>query len=139
MELFQTWNRCKEKYLTLFGSAVLFYATFAGIECIKGKIEEIELPVQHVDIIVSEWMGYFLFYESMLNSVVFARDKWLAPGGIILPDKASVYIAGIEDGDYKDEKINCTKRFFFGASRRLSCFPFLGHQPHASRPFSDSV
>ena len=58
-------------------------------------------------------MGYFLFYESMLNSVVFARDKWLAPGGIILPDKASVYIAGIEDGDYKDEKINCTKSKIF--------------------------
>jgi protein arginine N-methyltransferase 1 len=52
-------------------------------------------------------MGYFLFYESMLNSVVFARDKWLAPGGIILPDKASLYICAIEDGDYKDEKINC--------------------------------
>ena len=79
-----------------------------GIECIKGKIEEIELPVDKVDIIVSEWMGYFLFYESMLNSVVFARDKWLAPGGIILPDKATVYICGIEDGDYKDEKLNCT-------------------------------
>jgi len=76
------------------------------ITCIKGKIEEIELPVTSVDIIVSEWMGYFLFYESMLNSVIFARDKWLAPGGIILPDKASVYICGIEDGDYKDEKIN---------------------------------
>ena len=80
----------------------------SGITCIKGKIEEIELPVTSVDIIVSEWMGYFLFYESMLNSVIFARDKWLAPGGIILPDKASVYICGIEDGDYKDEKINCT-------------------------------
>ena len=78
------------------------------IECIKGKIEEVTLPVEHVDIIVSEWMGYFLFYESMLNSVVFARDKWLAPGGIILPDKASLYICAIEDGDYKDEKINCT-------------------------------
>ena len=30
-----------------------------------------------VDIIVSEWMGYFLFYESMLDSVIFARDKYL--------------------------------------------------------------
>lgn len=25
----------------------------------------------------SEWMGYALLYESMLNSVLFARDKWL--------------------------------------------------------------
>jgi len=86
----------------------LFGFPSVGIECIKGKIEEVTLPVDKVDIIISEWMGYFLFYESMLNSVVFARDKWLAPGGVILPDKANVYICGIEDGDYKDEKINCT-------------------------------
>lgn len=28
-----------------------------------------------VDIIISEWMGYFLVYESMLDSVLYARDK----------------------------------------------------------------
>lgn len=27
--------------------------------------------------IISEWMGYFLLYESMLNSVVIARDRFL--------------------------------------------------------------
>jgi hypothetical protein len=31
------------------------------IEIINGKIEEITLPVDTVDVIVSEWMGYFLF------------------------------------------------------------------------------
>ena len=44
---------------------------------IKGKVEEIELPVESVDVIVSEWMGYCLFYESMLDTVIHARDKWL--------------------------------------------------------------
>lgn len=44
---------------------------------LKGKIEEIELPVAKVDIIISEWMGYFLLFENMLNSVLYARDKWL--------------------------------------------------------------
>ena len=34
-----------------------------------------------MDVIVSEWMGYFLLYESMLDSVIWARDKYLAPGG----------------------------------------------------------
>ena len=34
-----------------------------------------------VDVIVSEWMGYCLFYESMLDTVIFARDKWLVRGG----------------------------------------------------------
>lgn len=33
------------------------------IEVIKGRVEEIELP-EKVDVIVSEWMGYFLLYIS---------------------------------------------------------------------------
>jgi len=52
------------------------------VTIIRGKIEEIELPVEKVDIIVSEWMGYFLFYESMLDTVINARDKWLVKGGL---------------------------------------------------------
>jgi len=47
------------------------------ITLIQGKIEEVQLPVKQVDIIISEWMGYCLFYESMLSTVMCARDKWL--------------------------------------------------------------
>ena len=50
------------------------------ITLVKGKIEEIDIGVDEVDIIISEWMGYFLLYESMLDSVIFARDKWLRKG-----------------------------------------------------------
>ena len=52
------------------------------ITLIKGKVEEVTLPVDHVDIIVSEWMGYFLLFESMLDSVIYARAKWVTPSGI---------------------------------------------------------
>jgi protein arginine N-methyltransferase 1 len=76
------------------------------ITLVQGKIEEVELPVQQVDIIISEWMGYFLLYESMLDSVLFARDKWLAPGGLLFPDKSTMYISAIEDAEYKEDKIN---------------------------------
>lgn len=34
--------------------------TFTAITLIKGKLEDVELPVDKVDIIISEWMGYFL-------------------------------------------------------------------------------
>lgn len=77
------------------------------ITLIQGKMEEIELPFPEVDIIISEWMGYFLLYESMLDTVLYARDKFLAKGGLIFPDKATIYACGIEDGEYKDEKIGC--------------------------------
>lgn len=77
------------------------------ITLIKGKVEDIELPVPTVDIIVSEWMGYFLLYESMLDTVLFARDKWLTPhNGIIFPDKAVMYICAMEDAQVKHERID---------------------------------
>jgi protein arginine N-methyltransferase 1 len=47
------------------------------ITLIQGKMEEVQLPVPQVDIIISEWMGYFLLYESMLDTVLVARDKYL--------------------------------------------------------------
>ena len=65
------------------------------------QVEEISLPVDKVDCIISEWMGYFLFYESMLDTVLYARDKWLVPGGLMLPDRANLSIVGIEDGEYR--------------------------------------
>ena len=67
-------------------------------------MEDIVLPVEHVDIIISEWMGYFLLYESMLDSVLWARDKYLVKGGKMLPDRAQIYIAAIEDEQYKHKK-----------------------------------
>ena len=76
------------------------------ITLIRGKMEEIELPVPNVDIIVSEWMGYFLLYESMLDTVLFARDKWLVKDGIIFPDKAVMYISAMEDAHVKRERID---------------------------------
>lgn len=78
-----------------------------SITLVKGKLEDTELPITEFDIIISEWMGYFLLYESMLDTVLLARDKYLKPGGLIFPDKANMYIAAIEDQDYKEEKINC--------------------------------
>ncbi|XP_069313142.1 protein arginine N-methyltransferase 1 isoform X5 [Eulemur rufifrons] len=58
------------------------------VTIIKGKVEEVELPLEKVDIIISEWMGYCLFYESMLNTVLYARDKWL---------EVDIYTVKVED------------------------------------------
>lgn len=77
------------------------------ITLLQGKMEEVQLPFPKVDIIISEWMGYFLLYESMLDTVLYARDKYLKEGGLIFPDKATIFMAGIEDGEYKEEKIGC--------------------------------
>jgi len=76
------------------------------IKIIRGKVEEVELPVPKVDIIISEWMGYCLYYGNMLESVLFARDKWLVEGGLMFPDRATLYVCAIEDRFYKEEKFD---------------------------------
>ena len=101
------------------------------ITVLHGKMEELVLP-EKVDIIVSEWMGYFLIYESMLNTIVAARDKWLKPHvwmlfcdtvsdnvlwfnvvvvlsygvqGLMFPSHARIYILPFNFDDYWAEHI----------------------------------
>lgn len=77
------------------------------ITLVRGKIEELELPVDKVDIIVSEWMGYFLLFEAMLDSVLVARDKYLAPGGLLAPSASYIYLTAISDPEYiRDSQMN---------------------------------
>ncbi|XP_035662587.1 protein arginine N-methyltransferase 3-like isoform X2 [Branchiostoma floridae] len=67
------------------------------IKLIKGRVEDIQLPVEKVDVIISEWMGYFLLFESMLDTVLYARDRWLAPGGSVYPDRCTISLIAIGD------------------------------------------
>lgn len=61
---------------------------------LHGRVEDVNIE-EMVDVIISEWMGYLLLYETMLPSVIFARDKWLKPGGLILPSHATLYMAPV--------------------------------------------
>lgn len=76
------------------------------ITCVKGSIEEVVLPVKMVDIIVSEWMGYCLLYEAMLPSVLFARDRYLKPDGLLVPSSATLWIAPLKDEAYLSEFVS---------------------------------
>jgi protein arginine N-methyltransferase 1 len=71
------------------------------ITVLSGLVERAELPVhlagQKVDVIVSEWIGYALLYEAMLDSVIAARDRWLAPDGLMLPGRARLHVVGAAD------------------------------------------
>jgi protein arginine N-methyltransferase 1 len=77
------------------------------ITLVKGKLGEAKLPREKFDVIISDWMGYFLLYESTLDAVLLARDKYLKPDGLIFPSTATLFIAAMEDQDYKDENIGC--------------------------------
>ena len=65
------------------------------ITVIQASIEDAELP-EKVDVIISEWMGYFLLRESMFDSVIVARDKWMKPGGAMYPSHATMSLSLIK-------------------------------------------
>lgn len=77
------------------------------ITVIRGKVEEISLPegVDKVDVIISEWMGYMLLYESMLDSVLYARDRFLRSGGIMAPSAAKLFITAITGEQTVKERV----------------------------------
>nr|ACU21309.1 unknown [Glycine max] len=75
------------------------------IVVLHGRVEDVEID-EEVDVIISEWMGYMLLYESMLGSVINARDRWLKPGGLILPSSATLYMAPVTHTDRYSDSVD---------------------------------
>lgn len=73
----------------------------------KGRLEDINIGVDKVDAIISEWMGYFLLFEGMLDTVIYAREHYLTPDGVILPNRCTISIVGSGDTSM------CYIRYFF--------------------------
>lgn len=74
------------------------------ITLVRGKIEDIcKNPeafgiTEKIDIIVSEWMGYGLLFESMLDSVLVARDA-LKPE-LMAPSQTTLVVSASDDSEY---------------------------------------
>ncbi|KAE8736090.1 Arginine methyltransferase 10 isoform 2 [Hibiscus syriacus] len=83
-------------------SRLTIFKTF--VEVIEGSMEEVVLP-ENVDVIISEWMGYFLLRESMFDSVICARDRWLKPTGVMYPSHARMWVAPIRSGLVDQKKM----------------------------------
>ena len=66
------------------------------IQVIQGDIVDID-PPERVDVIVSEWLGGFGIDEGMLVPVITARDRWLKPGGTMVPHLVTAWTALVHD------------------------------------------
>lgn len=51
------------------------------------------------------YSSHCLFYKSKLDAVLFARDKWLQPHGIVFPNRFLLFIAAVKDGHSQVEHI----------------------------------
>uniref|UniRef100_A0A7S4RAN9 type I protein arginine methyltransferase n=1 Tax=Alexandrium monilatum TaxID=311494 RepID=A0A7S4RAN9_9DINO len=77
-----------------------------AIEVHECRAEELQLPAgERADVIVSEWMGYCLLYENMLPSVLAVRDRYLKPGGAMLPSHCRLQMAPLEDAAWRESKV----------------------------------
>ena len=68
---------------------------------IHGDALDIELP-ERVDVVVSEWLGGFGIDEGMLVPVITARDRWLKPGGVMIPRSVTAWAALVYDRYLED-------------------------------------
>ena len=66
------------------------------IEVVEGRAEEVDIGNVKVDVMISEWMGFYLLHESMLDSVILAREKHLDEDGIMFPSHATIYAAPVQ-------------------------------------------
>lgn len=66
------------------------------IRVIETDMENAELP-EKVDVIVSEWLGGYGIDENLLPVIVQARDRWLKPGGRMIPSRITSWIAPVYD------------------------------------------
>lgn len=76
-----------------------------NIRCLKQSIETLELD-QQMDIICSVFTGNFLLTEDLLPLLFLARDRFLKPGGQLIPQAANMLLAPINARDYYDRHID---------------------------------
>jgi len=74
------------------------------VQAFQGRIEDVELP-EKVDVIVSVFTGNLLFSEDLLPSLYAARDRWLKPGGALIPDAAQLMLAPVSASRTFEESI----------------------------------
>lgn len=102
-----------------------------NIRCHQCLAEELKLD-ERVDILVSVFTGNFLLTEDLLPTLFHARDKFLKPGGQMIPDRARMEVVPVTAPDYYRRHIDAWNAYPENAQERN--LPALDHQ--SVRPFA---
>lgn len=78
-------------------------------QVVHKRVEDMEALPEKVDILISEWMGFYLLHESMLDSVVKARDVHLKDDGIMMPSRAKIYASACSLADLRASTVDYWK------------------------------
>jgi type I protein arginine methyltransferase len=69
------------------------------IEFIQALSTDVDLP-ERVDVIICDLRGVLPLYHHHLSSIADARQRFLAPGGIQIPQQDTIWATLISDADY---------------------------------------
>jgi SAM-dependent methyltransferase len=79
-----------------FGRHLASANNFSGrIEFLQGDSRQIQLP-ERADVIVSDIRGALPFYSHSMVSLEDARQRFLAEGGVLIPERDTLYAAIVE-------------------------------------------
>ncbi|KAI9100540.1 S-adenosyl-L-methionine-dependent methyltransferase [Phlyctochytrium arcticum] len=65
------------------------------MEVVGSKVEDASIP--KVDTLISEPIGVLLVHERMIESYLVARDRFLKPGGAMIPSSGTIFLAPFTD------------------------------------------
>ena len=71
-------------------------ANDARVKVVRSVSDHVRLP-RLVDLLVSECLGLAGLGGAMIGAVKRARDRWLKPGGLVIPKRVRVFAAPVED------------------------------------------
>ena len=84
---------------------------------LQDVITVINKPVEEVDhtdwkhegqkasVVISEWMGFYLVHEAMLDSVLWARDFLCEPNPLIMPSNCRIWAAIVSNEKFRHEEL----------------------------------
>lgn len=83
------------------------------VKCLQGRIEDINLP-ESVDVIISVFTGNFLLEEDLLPSLFYARNKYLKPDGVLVPQAAVMEAVPVCAPELYQEEISIWSENYLG-------------------------
>jgi hypothetical protein len=80
------------------------------ITVINKPVEEVDLkdwkhPGEKASVLLSEWMGFYLVHEAMLDSVLWARDFLCEPNPLLMPSNCRIWAAVVSNEKFREDEL----------------------------------
>ena len=103
-----------------------------NVHCHPCPVEELQLDAR-VDVLVSVFTGNFLLGEDLLPALFRARDKFLAPGGSMIPDRARMEVVPVSaPGYYREHVDRWSTRAGTGCEQGAPLLDYRAVRPYAA-------